>query len=326
MSEIILEVDNLTKHFFVEGGLFRRGIPLKAVDHVSFKVQKGETLGLVGESGCGKSTLAYTILRLEAPTSGQVFFEGQEVTAQAIKTLRQKMQIIFQDPTSSLDPRIPVGESVAEGLEIHNLYDEKERFKRVCETLSKVGIDEGLLRRYPHELSGGQRQRIGIARALVLNPSLIICDEPVSALDVSIQSQVLNLLRALQKEFGLTYLFVAHNLSVVQHISNRIAVMYLGKIVELAERKALFSHPFHPYTKALKSAIPIPDPTIKPNRILLQGDVPKPTAPPTGCHFHPRCWLRRERAICAQEEPPFEEKAPGHRAACHFATEVAAEA
>jgi peptide/nickel transport system ATP-binding protein/oligopeptide transport system ATP-binding protein len=293
------------------------------VDGVSFSVQRGETLGLVGESGCGKTTVGRTILRLEQPTSGSVRFDGRDVfrtSGRAMKALRREMQIIFQDPYSSLDPRIQVGQSVAEGLVIHGIGNRAERTDRVREALVKVGLHPGHMQRFPHQFSGGQRQRIGIARALVMNPRLLICDEPVSALDVSVQSQVLNLLRGLQQELGLAYLFVAHNLSVVEHISHRVAVMYLGKIVELANRDELFRTPRHPYTKALISAIPTPNPTARRERIILQGDVPSPVDPPAACRFHPRCWMARD--ICREQEPPFELKSSGHWSACHFANEV----
>lgn len=321
----LLEVHNLAMHFPIRGGLLRRVVnTVRAVDDVSFTMKRGETLGLVGESGCGKSTTGRSILRLLKPTRGNVWFDGKDVlhaSGQQMKALRRDMQLIFQDPYSSLDPRITVGASIAEGLLIHGIGSRKERVERVREVLHKVGMHPGHMSRFPHEFSGGQRQRIAIARALVLEPKLIVCDEPVSALDVSVQSQVLNLLRNLQDEFGLTYLFIAHNLSVVEHISNRVAVMYLGKIVELASREALFREPNHPYTRALISAIPIPDPTIKRERIILKGDVPSPVNPPPGCRFHPRCWMAQD--ICQQVDPPFEEKTPGHWSACHFAEDVA---
>jgi peptide/nickel transport system ATP-binding protein/oligopeptide transport system ATP-binding protein len=320
----LLEVKNLVKHFPIKGGLLRRTVAtVKAVDGVSFAVKRGETLGLVGESGCGKTTTGRTVLRLEKATRGEVTFEGTDVltaSGNKMQALRRNMQIIFQDPYASLDPRLTIGESVAEGLEIHRIGSPKDRQDRVREVLEKVGLHPSQAVRYPHEFSGGQRQRIGIARALVMEPKLIVCDEPVSALDVSIQSQVINLLRHLQQEFGLTYLFIAHNLSVVEHISDRVGVMYLGKLVELAGAMDLFKRPMHPYTKALISAIPIPDPTVKRERIILQGDVPSPINPPSGCRFHPRCWMARD--ICKQQEPVFEEKAPGHWSACHFADQV----
>jgi oligopeptide/dipeptide ABC transporter ATP-binding protein len=317
----LLIVENLKKYFPIKGGILRRTIAeVKAVDDISFTIKRGETLGLVGESGCGKTTTGRTILRLESATAGEVLFEDRDVltaSARQMKALRRDMQIVFQDPYASLDPRITVGESIAEGLVIHGIGNAKEREERVREVLSKVGLRQDAIPRYPHEFSGGQRQRIGIARALVMEPKLIVCDEPVSALDVSIQSQVLNLLNQLQKDMGLTYLFIAHNLSVVEHISDRVGVMYLGKMAELASRDELFRNPLHPYTKALMSAIPVPDPTVKRERIILTGDVPSPINPPSGCRFHPRCWLAKE--ICREVDPPFEEKVPAHWAACHFA-------
>jgi peptide/nickel transport system ATP-binding protein/oligopeptide transport system ATP-binding protein len=308
--EPLLEVKNLVKHFPIKGGLLRRTVAtVKAVDGVSFQVLPGETLGIVGESGCGKTTTGRTVLRLEEPTAGNVLFQGQDVLAAStaqMKALRRDMQIVFQDPYASLNPRVSIGESIAEGL--------------VQQVLATVGLHRSHMSRFPHEFSGGQRQRIGIARALVMNPKLIVCDEPVSALDVSIQSQVINLLRRLQQEFGLTYLFIAHNLSVVEHISDRVGVMYLGKMVELAKSETLFHHPMHPYTKALISAIPSSSPKARRQRIILPGDVPSPINPPSGCRFHPRCWMARD--ICKHEEPAFEEKEPGHWSACHFAHEV----
>jgi peptide/nickel transport system ATP-binding protein/oligopeptide transport system ATP-binding protein len=325
-SDTLLHVRELVKHFPIKGGLLRRVVQhARAVDGVSFAIHRGETLGLVGESGCGKTTISRTILRLEPSTSGKVFFETKDVfnaSRRELKELRRNMQIIFQDPYASLDPRLTVGESIAEGLVIHKIGTKQERTERVRTVLERVGLHPSHMQRFPHEFSGGQRQRIGIARALIMEPKLIICDEPVSALDVSVQSQVLNLLRQLQQEFGLTYLFIAHNLSVVEHISHRVAVMYLGKIVELAAREQLFHKPMHPYTKALISAIPVPDPTSKRERIILQGDVPSPINPPSGCRFHPRCWMAQD--ICQQEEPPFEEKESGHWSACHFAEDVSA--
>lgn len=320
-DDTLLEVRNLKKYFPIKGGFLRRTVAeVRAVDDVSFTIKRGETLGLVGESGCGKTTTGRTILRLERATAGEVVFEGQDVmraSGRTLKALRRDMQIIFQDPYASLDPRITIGESVAEGLVIHGIGTPAERRERVREVLAKVGLSASHMTRFPHEFSGGQRQRIGIARALIMEPKLIVCDEPVSALDVSIQSQVLNLLRSLQREFGLTYLFIAHNLAVVEHISDRVGVMYLGKMVELATSEELFREPLHPYTKALISAIPNPNPFTKRERIVLQGDVPSPINPPSGCRFHPRCWIAR--SICKEQEPVFEEKRKGHWVACHFA-------
>mgnify|MGYP001766277274 CR=1 FL=1 len=314
----LVRVNNLVKYFPVHGGLMQRVKAwVQAVDNVSFVVKEGETLGLVGESGCGKTTVGRAMLRLIEPTSGEVNFDGQNVLAlrgRELKAMRRNMQIIFQDPYASLDPRIPVGESISEGLRIHGIGSPQERHTIVMDTLKKVGLEAYHSRRYPHEFSGGQRQRIGIARALALQPKFIVADEPVSALDVSIQSQVLNILKDLQQEFHLTYLFIAHNLSVVEHISDRVAVMYLGKIVELADRFELFKNPLHPYTKALMSAIPIPDPTIKRERIILQGDVPSPLNPPKGCRFHPRCPVAID--ICSQKEPPLTVNSKDHHAAC----------
>ena len=313
-----IRVEHLKKYFPVRGGVFQRVIAwVLAVDDVSFTIREGETLGLVGESGCGKTTVGRTILRLVEPTAGSVFFKDTNVftlKGPELKAIRRHMQIIFQDPYASLDPRMPIGESVMEGLKIHKIGTPKERFDLAIRTLQKVGLEDYHARRYPHEFSGGQRQRIGIARALALVPSFIVCDEPVSALDVSIQSQVLNILKDLQKELGLTYLFIAHNLSVVEHISDRVAVMYLGKMVELTTREELFRNPLHPYTQALMSAIPIPDPRIRRERIILKGDVPSPLRPPSGCRFHPRCPVAM--AHCSVEEPEFKEVSPGHSVAC----------
>jgi oligopeptide/dipeptide ABC transporter ATP-binding protein len=314
----LVQVKNLVKYFPVRGGLFQRVVAwVQAVDDVSFTIREGETVGLVGESGCGKTTVGRTMLLLNEPTSGEVMFDGVEVfklRGKELKDMRRNMQIIFQDPYASLDPRTPIGESVAEGLKIHKIGNSQERFEIVIEMLRKVGLEDYHARRYPHEFSGGQRQRIGIARALALQPKFIIADEPVSALDVSIQSQVLNILKDLQEEFGLTYLFIAHNLSVVEHISDRVAVMYLGKMVEMAGRDELFRNPLHPYTQALMSAIPIPDPTLKRERIILQGDVPSPLNPPSGCRFHPRCPVAFGH--CAVQEPPFREVSKDHLVAC----------
>jgi peptide/nickel transport system ATP-binding protein/oligopeptide transport system ATP-binding protein len=314
----LVQVKNLVKYFPVRGGIFQRVLAwVQAVDDVSFTVRQGETVGLVGESGCGKTTVGRTMLRLIEPTAGQVYFDGVEVfklRGNELKAMRRNMQIIFQDPYASLDPRSPIGESIAEGLKIHNIGNAHERFDVVIEMLRKVGLESYHARRYPHEFSGGQRQRIGIARALALRPKFIIADEPVSALDVSIQSQVLNILKDLQAEFGLTYLFIAHNLSVVEHISDRVAVMYLGKMVEMADRVELFRNPLHPYTQALMSAIPIPDPTLKRERIILQGDVPSPLNPPSGCRFHPRCPVAFGH--CSIQEPPLKEVSADHWVAC----------
>lgn len=314
----LIKVQNLKKYFPVRAGLLQRVVAhVQAVDDVSFVVREGETLGLVGESGCGKTTVGRTMLRLIEPTAGTVEFNGQDVlklTGNEMKKMRRNMQIIFQDPYASLDPRMPIGESVMEGLNIHSIGSRKERFDIMIDTLKKVGLEDYHARRYPHEFSGGQRQRIGIARALALRPKFIVCDEPVSALDVSIQSQVLNILNDLQEEFGLTYLFIAHNLSVVEHISDRVAVMYLGKMVELTGREELFANPMHPYTQALMSAIPIPEPNLKRERIILKGDVPSPLNPPSGCRFHPRCPVAKD--ICSQQEPVFKEYKPDHFVAC----------
>ncbi|MBM3120863.1 MAG: ABC transporter ATP-binding protein [Chloroflexi bacterium] len=314
----LIRVEHLTKHFPVRGGVLQRiQAWVQAVDDVSFEIREGETLGLVGESGCGKTTVGRTMLRLLEPTGGNVTFDGVDVfqlRGNDLKAMRRNMQIIFQDPYSSLDPRMPVGESVGEGLRIHRIGTPTERRRIVQDMLRKVGLEEYHARRYPHEFSGGQRQRIGIARALALRPRFIVADEPVSALDVSIQSQVLNILRDLQAEFNLTYLFIAHNMSVVEHISDRVAVMYLGKVVELAGRGELFANPLHPYTQALMSAIPIPDPHLRKQRILLPGDVPSPLNPPKGCRFHPRCPVAMDH--CAVQEPGFQDVSPGHAVAC----------
>jgi oligopeptide transport system ATP-binding protein len=322
----LLRVQNIQKYFPVRRGFLQRVIGyVKAVDGVNLDVRRGETVGLVGESGCGKSTLGRTILRLIEPTEGRIEFDGKDFTdvpARSLKPFRAQMQMIFQDPIGSLNPRMSVGDIVGEGLLVHGLRDRKERERRVHETLSRVGLRAEYTNRYPHEFSGGQRQRIGIARALVTRPKLIVADEPVSALDVSIQSQVLNLLVELKREFNLTYLFVAHNLAVVSYISDRVAVMYLGKIVELADSVSLYENPKHPYTESLLTAIPHPDPEVRHERTKLEGDVPSPFNPPSGCHFRTRCPLARAKGtidgICAEQEPPLEEKVPGHFAACHF--------
>lgn len=319
-NEDLLVVQDLVKYFPVRTGLLQRVVAwVKAVDKVSFTVKRGETLGLVGESGCGKTTAGRTILRLIPATDGKVYFEGKDVFAlgkEEMKALRRDMQIIFQDPYSSLDPRMPVGESIAEGLMVHGVGDKKERGDMVFDVLNRVGLRRGHARRYPHEFSGGQRQRIGIARALALRPKLIICDEPVSALDVSVQAQVLNILQDLQGEFSLTYIFIAHDLSVVEHISDRVAVMYVGKLAELTDRETLYRNPLHPYSQALISAIPIPNPKVRKKRILLKGDVPSPLNPPPGCRFHTRCPIAVDK--CSLEEPVFREVEQGHWVACHL--------
>jgi oligopeptide transport system ATP-binding protein len=321
IEENILEVKELKKYFPVKKGIFRKTVGnVKAVDGVNFNIKKGETLGLVGESGCGKSTTGRTIIRLIESTSGDVWFEGRNVLSlnkREMRSMRKEMQIIFQDPYASLNPRMTVADIVGEPLDIHNLVkNRKERNEKVKEILNNVGLMPEYMNRYPHEFSGGQRQRIGIARALAVNPKLIIADEPVSALDVSIQAQVINLMQELQEEYGLTYLFIAHDLSVVKHISDRVAVMYLGKIVEITGKKELYDNPLHPYTQSLLSAIPIPDPTHKAERIILEGDVPSPVDPPSGCRFHPRCPEAMD--ICSKVEPEFKDYGNGHFAACHL--------
>jgi len=325
----LLEVKNLVMHFpLTQGIIFQRKVgAVQAVDGVSFSVSKGETLGLVGESGCGKSTTGRAILQLYKPTAGEVVFQGTDLVkleSGDMRKMRRHLQMIFQDPYASLNPRMTVGNIVSEPMQIHNLVPKNERTKRVQELLQTVGLNPYFANRYPHEFSGGQRQRIGIARALAANPDFIVCDEPVSALDVSIQAQIVNLLEDLQDKFGLTYLFIAHDLSVVRHISDRVAVMYLGKIVELADRNELYDNPMHPYTKALLSAIPIPDPVIEKRRerMILTGDVPSPINPPSGCHFHTRCPYVMD--VCKEIDPPFTEKTPNHFVACHLYPEVIA--
>jgi oligopeptide transport system ATP-binding protein len=323
-ADTILEVRNLVMHFHVEGGLFSRGGGLiRAVDGVSFSLRRGETLGLVGESGCGKTTTGRCILQLQRPTSGEVIFEGQDLTrldGDELRRVRRRIQVIFQDPYSSLNPRMTIGQIVAEPMAVHGVETEPDaRADRVRELLARVGLLPRHAERYPHELSGGQRQRVGIARALAVSPSLIICDEPVSALDVSIQAQIINLLEDLQADFGLSYLFVAHDLAVVRHISDRVAVMYLGKIAEIASREDLYQSPLHPYTRALLSAVPIPDPALEANRErqVLGGEVPSPLNPPGGCVFHPRCPIAVEH--CRHEAPALRRLRPEHDASCHLA-------
>ena len=322
MSEPLLRVWNLTKEFPVQSGLFRRqAASVHAVDGVDFHIDSGETLGLVGESGCGKSTTGRCVLRLIEPTSGEITFEGRNVIALdagEMRTLRRDIQIIFQDPYASLNPRMTVGAIIGEALIIHQLTKTKRQFEeRIVELLETVGLQADHMSRRPHEFSGGQRQRIGIARALAVEPKLIVCDEPVSALDVSIQAQVVNLLEDLQQKFGLAYLFIAHDLSVVEHISQRVAVMYLGRIVEMAAARELYTSPKHPYTEALLSAVPIPDPQVKRKRIRLGGEVPSPLNPPSGCHFHTRCPIA-QFPLCSRDTPPLKQTSDGHWVACHL--------
>jgi oligopeptide/dipeptide ABC transporter ATP-binding protein len=333
-GEPLLRLDNVVKYFEIRGGLL--GIAhvgdVRAVDGVSFEVRKGETLGLVGESGCGKTTLGKVILRLTPATSGEVYVKGRPIFRMGdreMKEVRKDLQVVFQDPYASLNPRMTVGELVGEGLYVHGMKNKNERDERVRELLARVGLNQSHIHRYPHEFSGGQRQRIGIARALALDPEFVVLDEPVSALDVSIQSQVLNLLNDLQDQLGLTYLFIAHNLAVVEYISDRVAVMYLGKIVEMADVNVLYATPRHPYTVALLSAVPEPDPRRRKKRLILKGDVPSPAKPPSGCRFHTRCWLRERLGnpeVCTTDDPPLRDVGGGQLAACHFAEQVTAQA
>jgi oligopeptide transport system ATP-binding protein len=321
----LIDARNIVKHYPILGGvLMKQTGSVRAVDGVSLTIGEGETVGLVGESGCGKTTFGRAILRLEEPTAGEIFFQGQNIlgcSRNEMQALRREMQIIFQDPFSSLNPRKNVGQIIGEPLLVHGVKSRRQRDQRVLELLEVVGLRKEHMRRYPHQFSGGQRQRIGVARALALKPKLVVCDEAVSALDVSIQAQVINLLKDLQQDFGLTYLFISHDLSVVEHVSDRVAVMYLGKIVEIAPSKGLYLEPLHPYTQALLSAVPIPDPSLqRPGRIILKGDVPSPIDPPSGCRFHPRC--RYAEGICSEAEPELREIRPQHWAACHFAGKV----
>ena len=323
-NDYLVEARNLVKYYPIRGGVFLKEVAaVKAVDDVSLTIRSGETMGLVGESGCGKTTFGRAILRLEEPTAGEVIFKGRNLLAcdaKEMRGLRKQMQIIFQDPFSSLNPRKTIAQIIGEPLLVHGMKNRKQREERVLYLLDVVGLRSEQMRRYPHMFSGGQRQRIGVARALALNPELIVCDEAVSALDVSIQAQVLNLLKDLQQEFGLTYLFISHDLHVVEHISDRVAVMYLGKIVELAPSKDLYKRPLHPYSQALLSASPMPDPKRKHKRIILKGDVPSPIDPPSGCRFHTRCIYARD--LCSRKEPALREIESRHFAACHFAGEV----
>jgi len=319
----LVEVKNLKKYFPITRGVViqRRIGDIKAVDDVSFDIYKGETLGLVGESGSGKTTIGRTLLRLQEPTSGEIIFEDKDllrVEAKELRVLRRRMQMIFQDPYASLNPRMTIGTIIGEPLEVHDGMKGDKKNKRIRDLLELVGINSGLINRYPHEFSGGQRQRIGIARALALNPDLIVCDEPIASLDVSIQSQVVNLLKDLQAEFQLTYLFIAHDLSMVRHISDRMAVMYLGKLMEMSSGIEISSTPLHPYTQALMSAVPVPDPEVEENRqrIILEGDIPSPANPPPGCNFNTRCPIAEE--VCSQKDPIFREVKPGHFVACHL--------
>jgi oligopeptide/dipeptide ABC transporter ATP-binding protein len=326
---VLLQVTSLKKYFPIWGGLFRRQVAkVRAVDDVTLSIRRGEVFGLVGESGCGKTTLGRSILRLTEPTAGRVVFDGIDVTAlgkEPMRRMRRRMQIVFQDPFGSLNPQMPVSDIIGEGLLAQGMKDRREREKCVADALEAVGLRRDYTRRYPHEFSGGQRQRIGVARALALGPDFIVLDEPVSALDVSIQSQVLNLLLDLRQDNDLTYLFIGHNLSVIQHIGDRIGVMYLGKLVEVADTDDLYRHPRHPYSVALLSAIPVPDPRVRRKRLVLKGDVPSPVNPPSGCLFHPRCWLReqlRDPEVCSTEDPPMRVLGTNQQVACHFAEQV----
>ncbi len=321
----LVEVRGLVKHFPIKGGILQRQIGMvQAVDGVDLVVRRGETVGLVGESGCGKTTVGRLLLRLIEPTAGTIVFDGEDITrvkGRDLKPYRRRMQIVFQDPYASLDPRTPIGDSIGEGLRIHGIGNARERAARVGRIMDMVGLQPYHARRYAHEFSGGQRQRIGIARALVLEPDLVVCDEPVSALDVSIQAQVLNLLKNLQRELGLTYVFIAHNMGVVEHISDRVAVMYLGRVAEITDRERIFAEPRHPYTQALLSAVPIPDPELRRTRVILGGDVPSPVNPPGGCRFHPRCPLRAELGNpkrCETEVPALVDAGGDQLVACHF--------
>ncbi len=319
----LVRVENLTKYFPIRSGILQRKVgDVKAVDDVSFDIRPGETLGMVGESGCGKTTVGRTILRIYHPTSGEVYFDGTPLSSlkdSHLRQMRRRMQMVFQDPFASLNPRLTAGEIVGEPLEIHALARGAEKQKRVAELFELVGLSKAFIKRYPHEFSGGQRQRIGLARALALTPEFIVCDEPIAALDVSIQAQIVNLMQELQKELKLTYLFIAHDLSMIKHISDRVLVMYVGKIMELTSRERLYESPLHPYTKALLSAVPIPDPVyeMRRKRIILSGDLPSPAQPPGGCRFHTRCLFAEQR--CTLTEPPLREVRPGHLVACHFA-------
>ncbi len=319
----LVRVENLTKYFPIRSGILQRKVgDVKAVDDVSFDIRPGETLGMVGESGCGKTTVGRTILRIYHPTSGEIYFDGTPLSSlknSHLRQMRRRMQMVFQDPFASLNPRLTAGDIVGEPLDIHALARGAEKQKRVAELFELVGLSKAFIKRYPHEFSGGQRQRIGLARALALTPEFIVCDEPIAALDVSIQAQIVNLMQELQKELRLTYLFIAHDLSMVKHISDRVLVMYVGKIMELTSRERLYESPLHPYTKALLSAVPIPDPVyeMRRKRIILSGDLPSPAQPPGGCRFHTRCLFAEQR--CTLTEPPLREVRPGHLVACHFA-------